>query len=928
MPFEPRVAVGTRRNVIERLVGSTASLVAFLAPAGYGKTSLARSYGLTFKPYIHVDAGRTGDMRAILAEIGAALGGEYTAWSTLATGSCIVVDNADALDDSALLYLLEALLDVRPAGGHVVICSAREPAFSLIELLEPRAVIALRAHDFALSLESLRAEIPEGTTLDPTLLLRVLELSNGWPLVANHLLHRALDGHFARDLKQLRQGAWADIFDWVETQVVSRLDRSARLALFEAVARMDVLIEDFEDPELRRAAMRLLREYQLADIGIVNEIRIAPFLRLFLHVRHWRELNDAADRVFEQERERAPVRAARAMINVGNLQRAETLLAAQDDPTIMTLGDYAYPGVLLEDLTPIKQPYHFYPHVWLGLSTARSFTESPATLAQESSAVCARLEDQHDRHTWALWSAGICQARAGQLDEARASAQQLMTACSDLKRSTMLELLQIMIDAAIGNYASAIERWQRCSRQMLNQSAVYALALPTVARCMLATGEIARAGEHVRLITSLTRLVSSPFVYIAALIEATALAWITDDESEFVRQREELARTLLAYEAPTFRRYTAATFGYHVNGTAPGDPFFDTLALVTLAAGSTEGSADYASAAIRSADAGLHPWLRCCARVVAAVRNPAQREDALAQALTIAAQVESRAMQDALDRLAGNDESAGVFTAIAERVRRSTFQRRSSAPSTPQYPGIVLDVAAGLVTRDGRALKVSAGTFALIVCLAVNRDSAKREVLIDALWPDLDADSALSALKMCVHRARAQLGDPETIVVGRGTYALGPGMRSNMNAIAEYASEKLALPLSEQQRAQIAHLFAALLEGGGGAWATWSWFAPHAQRLSDCAARLGDALVRDALAREEPHAALQVARAMCAAQPLDELPRLLVIRCHLAAHNRARALEEYRAYREIARKELGIEPSEQFDALLAGAATATSIVQD
>jgi len=172
---------------------------------------------------------------------------------------------------------------------------------------------------------------------------------------------------------------------------------------------------------------------------------------------------------------------------------------------------------------------------------------------------------------------------------------------------------------------------------------------------------------------------------------------------------------------------------------------------------------------------------------------------------------------------------------------------------------------------------------------------------------------------MCVHRARLQLGSAHAILVSRGGYSFGSILRCNLESVLEYASRTAPLPLPDANRAEMRQLFASLESGGHGAWAPWSWFLPYAKTLADAYQSIGEMLVRDGLERGEFHQALSTAREMVNAQPLDEAPRLLVVRALLAMNNRAAAVAEYRAFQELLRKELDIEPSREIQDLLSSA---------
>lgn len=69
-----------------------------------------------------------------------------------------------------------------------------------------------------------------------------------------------------------------------------------------------------------------------------------------------------------------------------------------------------------------------------------------------------------------------------------------------------------------------------------------------------------------------------------------------------------------------------------------------------------------------------------------------------------------------------------------------------------------------------------------------------RDRVIDALWPDLDADAGGANLRKAAHHARAVLGEPDAVVLRTGQVSLFPdvAVRTDVEALHHAAAEALA----------------------------------------------------------------------------------------------------------------------------------------
>ena len=220
-----------------------------------------------------------------------------------------------------------------------------------------------------------------------------------------------------------------------------------------------------------------------------------------------------------------------------------------------------------------------------------------------------------------------------------------------------------------------------------------------------------------------------------------------------------------------------------------------------------------------------------------------------------------------------------------------------------------VDVASGEVLRGGALVRVSDGTLQLLVLLAVSGRPMGRDAIIDRMWPDLDGDSAANALKVCAHRARAQLEDSTAITSRKGLFALGDGVTTNYQRILDLAAMAQSGTLSDAARKELPAIYERLARGLLSRWASWTWFVPHARALTDAARAMASSLVSDQLERGEFQFAQQTARALIAAEPFDENARMLILRVYMKSGNFTGAVEEYQEFARLLERELGEKPS-------------------
>ena len=194
----------------------------------------------------------------------------------------------------------------------------------------------------------------------------------------------------------------------------------------------------------------------------------------------------------------------------------------------------------------------------------------------------------------------------------------------------------------------------------------------------------------------------------------------------------------------------------------------------------------------------------------------------------------------------------GIFKYLAARVARSPLKVRQDV--------LYLDVFRGQVRRGSELLHVSDRGLELLVALAASVGNARKEELAGAIWPGLDGDAALNALK-CACRARACRSptrdvspEHEARIRARRTVAID---------VREF--EKLLRStrgvdvFSDAIRRQVQEAAGALGTRERSYASGWRWFVPQALHLDELQSELALKLAKDAARRHDPTEAYQAA---------------------------------------------------------------------
>ncbi|GGS25753.1 hypothetical protein GCM10010252_75960 [Streptomyces aureoverticillatus] len=219
-----------------------------------------------------------------------------------------------------------------------------------------------------------------------------------------------------------------------------------------------------------------------------------------------------------------------------------------------------------------------------------------------------------------------------------------------------------------------------------------------------------------------------------------------------------------------------------------------------------------------------------------------------------------------------------------------------------------------LGARGSEPLEVPASGRQVLARLALC-GAATRSALAGTLWPNATEARARASLRTAVWRLNGV--GPALTDARDGVLSLSRRVRvdiQDLTAAAHHVLSGDALPTArERMRSAYQVLLCGreLLPG-------WQqdWVAYERERLHQLRLHALEALSARLVARGQYAPALEAALESTRADPLRESAHRAVVSVHLAEHNLTEAVRQYETFRELLRRELGVEPSGQFARML------------
>lgn len=936
-----------RDALLERFERVRPNIFALIAPAGFGKSTLARQLVAGKQAAICDAAGILDDLdlarrlvpalaletpgrthtltqrELMLGDGGTSVAERVNlaleAWKEPTPDTIFVFENAEYLArNPSARDLFARLLTHRPAGRVIVICSRENLRVHLTRFAPPHEILTLRAEDLAFDHREV-AQLFANYEGQPAFLSRIMQLSQGWPIAVFLLKRFANEGRIQQLLESLDDVAFDELHDYLADQVLASLDPDLVAALFACACIPHATIADLQAALHNDASVRALTEFARESPFLSRSLQghyvVHPLLASLL-VEHR-----------EEQRNELLMRTAAIHEQAKHFQRAAELhLARGDAPAAaQALGKHE----VIRDHTPSMEYARVlssldrglvqrYPRLWAVTALLRMFCVDTEDLLDEAESIWRTLSPDvttMERY-YILVFRILFMSYIGLLDEAtemleRFAAENGVGEEPKNDVEGYLFYLLGLMRARIGHIGRA-ERDLTMALPLVRGMDIMASGtlISLGADIARVRGEFAVARQFTdRALEAARRSGLLNFVAFN-LAEGAFGAWMSGDDAALSRYAAELDEVVHRNGVRGFG-YFAAT----VRGRSESPHDADMLKWVACGrivdaanAPDTQHAVRQARAAVTSAEQYGGPFIECLAHITLAFFDDVNFEDHMRKAVSCAERCDSQPLVDAAYAIANRRADYGMLSGFMQRLERERIER---------VPILEVQLADGTVRSAGRAISLSERELALLVALAVRRETVPRARLADLLWPELDEYAARNALSVCLHRLRHHLGNDQAILRSKDGYALHDDVRVDLWEIDRtVVALRSRHALSEAERRALIAIHEKLRGRRPDRMQQWEWFESTERHLNELRLEVTGRLANDALSHANPRRALELAEEMIGYDPCDEAARQIAITAHLASGDRAAAMRQYRQYRETLLAELQVEPSKEIKHLV------------
>jgi len=941
----PPSSVIFRERLLSRLATAEPRILAIIAPAGFGKSTLARQYSQGLPASATCDLLGVADEAEFVRRLTAALAAEapertdelihlqlsigeggpsdadkmamiLQAWSRQGQPSTFIFENVERVDNaSSVLDVLWRLLAARPPSRTVVICSRSPLRARLSRFADPHHIVSVRAQQLSFD----RTELGEafaGTSASREQIDRVLTISRGWPIAVLLFVRFAREGTLGELLDHLDDVAFENLHDYLAEQVLTAWSGEALDVLAACACIPGATIDDVAyalgDAEVRPVLDDIALASPFVTRSAGGEHEVHPLLRSALleanKDRRVALLTRAADAWSSRG---AFERAARLLLESGDVEAAADALD-KIDIFIKQVYSVEYTSVLAA--LPMSVVAR-HPRLWYGTVHLRRYRIDNRILLREAQALWPSLASKS-----VLVRSMVCvfyallasdfgdNAKAEELVRSLAAELEQGTDPAEPAVQATSASLRHILGAALARSgrlteaAAAFDRaWPVASQRPIS-AAVAAMNRAGWVERILGCRESER--ELLDLAIDHAEKTGFATMVARAHAEATFGAWFGGDEQRFNDRLAALEGRVEADAVRGFSHFVACARGRDdqpLLGIEEPAWLFRAHLVAWSSALDDERAVEHAEAAISAADSARDPAAQAIARIALAAAEPARRAALCAEARAFAACVESEAFRTAIEGAANGHADAGILTPMLRaRMRR---------PHAPQVPPLEIEFMTAAVRRHGEPVKLVDPERRVLLGMAIARRPMSVKELASSLWPAMDQAAAVDALDHGLMRLRVALG-PDAFIETSDGYRLCERARVDLWEIGDAVNGLRRSPsLDEADRSRLHALHDTIRINDKISATGESTTGAAARQLREYRREIAERLGRDALARRAPEEALSYAREMAEYDKLDEGAREIAIQAFLNLGNNAAALKEYENYRDILKDEIDARPS-------------------
>jgi hypothetical protein len=792
-------------------------LLRLVAPAGYGKTTLARALMARSASAGVCDLAYAGDPKSIVRKtidltvaseqpdrrrrVGdemLALGesdAEWVAFGRRILGEAatsgprvLCFENGESIAKHPdLRETVEDLVRDAAPQWHVILCSRVDLALRLGRFAGPDRTIVLGSGDLRFAeFEIVRAF--EGIALDRAALERIAAFTRGWPIVVMMLRALAVRGRLPEYLAGRRDDA--DLYRYLADEVYGYLAVSER-AVLEALAAIPAATEHDLAALFARFAPELStleRDTPFVSRSSIGTIEVHPAMRDMLATRS--DFRQTLERlVVALPRTDGGLRAAQIALELGRPRLAAEVLTDVGGGYLLSTLAPELVSVLSAMPADVLTAF---PELWNNATMARASLMDPIAWIDEGERVYAACTPQTNDVVRAGVMLSLCNAYAnrGRWAELERFAERAIREAgptfAPLAR-TIANFWTDTVNLYRGRYVDTSRYFTDYALVTANSTGRALTDYDAVARQFRLLGD--RHAERAALDRAVDIGVATGVPLVASLVvmDAAFGAWFWGEDSlceRYLAQLESLVAPSCARGVSHFiacMRGRAATTPVGVEKMKTRAYAFTIAAALERGAAARAMRIAYLHEAVVAADHADQPFAQVVARVpLALCLAGSEQQEMFNQAQRIADSTDSAAFAEAVRRARMGAASGTMFAAL---VRRFVEPPALVGPAKRAC----IDLRAGTIAIDGCSSRLRGREAELVTFLAL-RGNAHRDDIVDALWPELEGDRARATLKTHVSRLRSSAGERNFIVFDETGYRLGaqPTVRSGTPVSARF----------------------------------------------------------------------------------------------------------------------------------------------
>ncbi len=209
-----------------------------------------------------------------------------------------------------------------------------------------------------------------------------------------------------------------------------------------------------------------------------------------------------------------------------------------------------------------------------------------------------------------------------------------------------------------------------------------------------------------------------------------------------------------------------------------------------------------------------------------------------------------------------------------------------------------------------RAVDPSANCRRLLTLLAIRDCQVSRASAAGTLWPDATAARANANLRSVLWKM--QRCCPEVVDASFHVVRLAPDVCVDIKEVGQVARSLLDRSVTRTPGGLSEALNCNLHEDIVPDLGDEEWLAAERERHRQLRLHALESLSEDLIAVGWHGAAVETALSVIRVDPFRESARQLLVRAYLAEGNQLEAHRQYREYRNLMRRELGMEPTDKF----------------